>query len=409
LTTSLDALRGSRSLHAVGYPAFRRAWLGGILNGVAVWMERLAVGWLVLHETGSVFLAALSFAVRTAPNIAFGPVGGAVADRFERARVLRTTTLVRAALLVAMAALAIAGVTTAWPLLVLVALMGIARTSEVPATQALITDIVGTQRAANAIALNSLGALAVGVGGAFAGGFLIEWLGAGAVFLVAAGALVVASGVYATVHVPRSRTARGMATSLWRDALEGLRITLRIPVVRLLLLLAVGIEVFAFSYQSLLPAVADRVLHVDAAGLGALTLCAGLGAIAGNGVLSTIGDATRRGPLLIAVTALFGGFLVAFAASSAFALSLALVAGIGAMAAMFDALQWVLLQASVPDEMRGRVIGGWMSAIGFGWLGPLTLGAIAEAAGTPWALTTSGTLVIALAVVAAGSRGLRRL
>ncbi len=374
-------------------------------------MERLVVGWLVLAETGSIFLAALSFAVRAAPNIVLGPVGGAVADRFDRPRVLRDVALAKAALELVIGVAVIAGVTSAWPVLVLVAAIGAVRTSEVPATQALITDIVGPARAANAIGLNALGVRAVGVAGAFAGGVMIEWIGAGPVFVVAAAALVLAAVVYATVRVPRERasTVAGAAGSLWGDAVDGLRVTLRIPVVTTLLLLAVGVEVFAFSYQSLLPAVADRVLHVDAAGLGALTLCAGLGAIVGTGAVSVLGDATRRGPLLLGATLVFGVCLVGFGASHLFPLSLLLVAGIGAMAATFDALQWVLLQASVPDEMRGRVIGGWMSAIGFGWIGPILLGALAQAAGTQWALAAAGALVIALAFVGSASRGLRQL
>ena len=65
----IAAARRKRALYALGFPAFRRVWLGGVLSGLAKWMERLAVGWLVLNETGSVFLAALSFAVRAAPSI----------------------------------------------------------------------------------------------------------------------------------------------------------------------------------------------------------------------------------------------------------------------------------------------------------------------------------------------------
>ncbi|MBM3140670.1 MAG: MFS transporter [Chloroflexi bacterium] len=406
---SLAALRRSRALYALGFPEFRRLWFGGVLDGLANWMERLAVGWLVLAETGSVFLAALSFAVRAAPHIVFGPFGGAVADRFERSRVLSTTASAKAALIGAIAVVVLAGWPPTWPVLALVALTGVARASETPATQALITDIVGGRRAANAIGLHSFGVRAMGMLGALGGGVLIDFAGAGIVFAIAAASLVAAAVVYASIRAPRARPATLATPSLLADAIAGLRAVIGIPVVAALLALAMGVEVLGFSYQSLMPAVAERVLRIDAAGLGTLTLFAGVGAIAGTAALSLLGESTPRGPLLIAVTLGFGAALIAFGQSERFVLSLLLVAAVGAMAAMFDALQWVLLQASVPDEMRGRVIGGWMSAIGFGWLGPIALGALAEAAGTRWALVGSGSLVIALAVAAALLRGVRRL
>ena len=409
LATALAAARGNRALYALGFPAFRRIWLAAVLDGFGNWMERLAVGWFVLHVTGSVFLAALSFAVRSAPNIVLGPFGGAVADRFERPRVLMTTATARALLLFAIGATVLAGVTAAWPILVLVMLSGVARSSEVPATQAMIADIVGRARAASAIGLHAFGVRSIGVLGALAGGVLIDLIGAGWVFLGAGVAVGCAAATYATVRVPRVRSVGTGVRLIWADAIAGLRLVLHIPVVLTLLLLAVGVEVFAYSFQSLLPAVAERVLHVDAAGLGALTLGAGLGGMVGTASLSLLGDETRRGPLLLGVTLTFGALLIALAGSERFALSVALMVGVGAMAAMFDALQWVLLQLSVPDEMRGRVVGAWMSAIGFGWLGPIFLGVTAEVAGTQWALAASGAVALALGLGALASRGLRAL
>ena len=76
-------------------PEFRRVWLGAVLFALGMWMERLAVGWFILDETDSVFLAALSFAVRTVPNLVVGPIAGAASDRLPRARILTVTATVR--------------------------------------------------------------------------------------------------------------------------------------------------------------------------------------------------------------------------------------------------------------------------------------------------------------------------
>ena len=391
------------------HPAFRRAWLSGMLDGFGNGVERLAVGWFVLDATGSVFLAALSFAARSAPNMLFGPLGGAIADRFERRRVLTATTATKALLLLAAGGLVLSGLHSAWPLLGLIALTGVARASETPAIQAMIADIVGVARAPGAISLHSLGVRTLAMAGSLAGGVLLGRIGPGLVLLVAACAGGAASLAYSTVPVARTTPRPRATASVWADALEGLRVVLRIPVVLMLLLLAVGVEVFAFSYQALLPGLAERVLHIDAAGLGTLTFAAGLGGVAGTAVLSVLVDAVRRGPLLIVVTAVFAVSLVALSASEHFVPSLLLVALIGTMAAMFDTLQWMLLQASVPDAVRGRVIGTWTTAIGFGWLGPVILGAVAEAAGVRWAVAGGGLVVCVLACVALSSAQLRRL
>lgn len=391
------------------FPAFRRAWLAAILDGFGTGIERLAVGWFVLDATGSVFLAALSFAARAAPNMLFGSIGGAIADRFERSRVLTASVGARAVLILAVGGIVLAGVHSAWPVVALIALTGIARANETPATQAMIRDIVGPTGTPSAVSLHTLGVRLVALIGAFAGGILIERVGPGYAFLVAACSSGVASLAYSRLKVsavPRATTA---GASVWADAREGLAIVLRIPVVLLLLLLALGIEVFAFSFHSLLPGLADRVLHVDASGLGVLTSASGLGGVAGSAALSLFIDRVPRGPLLILVTATFGAGLVALAASEHLVLSLCIVAVVGGMAAMFDALQWVLLQASVPDAVRGRVIGTWTTAIGFGWLGPVLLGGAAATFGVAWGIAAGGLVAGLLAVVALSSSQLRRL
>ncbi|MBI4220176.1 MAG: hypothetical protein HY682_08555, partial [Chloroflexi bacterium] len=105
-----------------------------------------------------------------------------------------------------------------------------------------------------------------------------------------------------------------------------------------------------------------------------------------------------KGLLLIFVTFGFGAFLLTLGVSTVFPLSLAIIVGVGAMSAMFDALQWTVLQANVPDEMRGRVIGAWIFAIGFGWMGHLAMGGMGQAFGARWALGVSGITLAALGI-----------
>ena len=399
-----------RAWDAMGHAAFRRLCVASYLDSFGTWTERLAVGWFVLDTTGSVFLAALSFAARSAPNMFLGPLGGAVADRFPRPRVLMLSTSAKSVLTYVLAVFGFMQLDSAWPVLLVVALSSVARTSEQATIQALIGDIVGPARAAGAISLHASGVRIVALVASAGSGFLLKASGPGPVFLMAASTAALAALVYSTLRVARAaRPHSRTRLSLWGDAVEGLRIVLRIPVVLTLLLLAVAIEVFAFSYQSLMPALADRVLRVDATGLGLLTFGASLGGVLGMLALTQLVDVVRRGLLMTVVTTAFAVSLLALAMSDRFLVSFGLMVVIGSMAAMFDALQWALLQASVPDEVRGRVIGLWTTAIGFGWLGPVVLGATAEVFGTRSAVAAGGAVALVVAGIAAASPRLRRL
>jgi MFS family permease len=174
----------------------------------------------------------------------------------------------------------------------------------------------------------------------------------------------------------------------------------RTQVVATLLVLAVFVEIFGFAYGAVLPAVAKNVLDVGATGLGTLTLMVGIGSVAGAVLLSTLGDYPRKGLLILTAALGYGLALIAFSRSSMFSLSLVLVMGVGMASAVFDAMQWVLLQANVPDQFRGRAIGGWVFAIGFGWIGHLLLGGTAELIGVQWTLTGSGVAVLLAGLIA---------
>ena len=394
----LKAARG-----AFRYPAFRRVWVTGVLIALAAWTERLAAGWLILTETDSVFLTAASFAVRQAPGLIAAPIAGAISDRVPRNRLLGIAAACRAVLLALLALFALSGLEPLWVAFVLIALAGVGHAFETPSTQALVTDSVPRRAAMNAVALQSVGARAMGAMGGLLGGVVIANYGIPAALF--AGAVVSLAGalVVGTMHPVARRGARTELRdrSILGDVADGLRVMFSVPLVRTLLALAVLVEMFGFAYHSVLPAVARNVLEVGEVGLGVLSMMAGFGSLAGVIALTAIGNVRRKGLLLIGITLGYGGFLLAFGSSGVFPLSLILMTGVGAMAAAFDAMQWVLLQQYVPDNMRGRAIGGWVFAIGFGWTGYLALGAVAEYVGVQWALAATGTLVVLTGLAAA--------
>lgn len=384
-------------------PEFRKAWLGAVLFGLGMWMERLAIGWFVLDETGSVFLAALSFAVRTVPNLVLGPIGGAASDRLPRARVLTVTALVRMVAAALMAAVVFVDFAAVPILFVLVFVTGSTIAFQNTALQPLQADIVGPARLGNAISLTSFGQRSIGVVGALTGGLVLGWLGPAPTFLLGALPLAGAAFMFARVRPPaRPRRAE---TRFAAEVADGLRLIVGTPMVRLLLGMMILVEILGFSFNGLLPAVAERVLEVGPERLGVLTAGISVGAMLGTALLVYAADRVRRGLMLITVFATFGMLLVVLGNSTIFWLSVVTVAGIGASAAMVDALEWIMLQDSVPNELRGRALGGWNFAIGWGWIGPIALGAIATATSVPTALTLSGSLLVASAIVVLASAG----
>lgn len=394
------ALWWQRATVSFGEPQFRRAWAGAVLFSLGQWMERVAAGWFVLDLTGSVFLTALAWSVRMAPSIVVGPIAGAASDRLPRQRVLAAATAAKAGVLLVLGAMILSGVDAVALVLAMFALSGISATFSFTSLQALAGDLVGPERMANAVSLTSFGQRTVGAIGAISSGFLIDAVGPGRTFLLATVPLGLAVAVYLSVRVEARATGVTRA-AFTREVIEGLSIIRTVPMVGLLLALMVLVEILGFSFNSVLPVVAEQVLDVGPEGLGTLASAAAVGSMLGTALLAATSHLPRRGPLLLGVVAGFGALIVGLGASSTFVISLLVVGAIGVMASMVDALEWIMLQSSVPDRLRGRALGGWNLAVGFGWVGPVILGGVADVAGVQAALTAFGLLLIGVAATAA--------
>ena len=402
--------RPSGAFAAVTYPQFRRVWVASVVFSIGNWGERLATGWVVLNETNNVFLTAATFAVRQAPQLIAAPIGGAISDRFSRGKILFLAGVYKLIILSILAFIAANGLEPLWLVFVILAFSGIGHSFEIPSIQGMVTGSVPRDVRMNAVAVQSTGMRAVGALGALVAGFAIDSFGVPAT-LVASGLFFTLGGTIALIVNQGAVTSVAQQTgSVVHDVIEGLKLMTRLPIVRMILITAVLVEIFGFAYGAIMPAVAREALAVDVTGLGMLTMMAGIGSVVGSAFLMALGNFSRKGLLLIAIAISYGTFVATFSASGSYMIALILIMGVGASAAAFDAMQWTLLQLNVPDEMRGRAVGAWVFAIGFGWIGHLGLGALGEAVGVQWALAAAGLSVIATGLVAlAASKGLRRM
>ncbi|MDP6037032.1 MAG: MFS transporter, partial [Candidatus Latescibacteria bacterium] len=235
--------------------SYRRLWFGTVMMALATQCERLAMGWFVLTETDSVFLTAVTYAVQKAPGSLFAPVAGYISDRVSRSRMLAATALYKAVILCLLALLAMGYLGHFWVVYILVALSGISRCVETPATQGLITKTVPRQMAMRAIAVQSTGSKGVGALGALAGGVVIAALSIPTALFGGAGIFVLSALVMMTMprEVSEERT---FEPGVLIESVRGLSQVIRLPVVGTLLLTAFVVETFGFAYGSVLPSVA---------------------------------------------------------------------------------------------------------------------------------------------------------
>jgi MFS family permease len=401
---SVALLSTSATLAAFRIPGYPALWVSSAAGAISWSVGYVAFGWIALLVTGSPFAVALTFAARVGPALVLGIPLGAVVDRLDRRLTLIAIHLFISSLMLVVAGIAIGGALALPGILAFSVVFGICDTIRGTANQAYAVDLAGPSGATNAIALGNLGAALVGAIGSLVAGIVLESSGAGPTFALASLPSLVAATLLFLSHrrghgeraVPRlAPTFRASLTLIARNRL-----------VTLIAIVVITGEMFGWSTTSLYPTFAKDVLDVDAAGLGAMSAARSLGSMIGLLAIATAGLGTRGGLLYLSTGIAFGLGLAAFAISTSFLLSLALLFVLGAASSSFDTLGQTLLQRSVEDNERGASVGIWFFGTGFGPFGSLALGAIAAAAGGPVAMFISGAI---LATITAGLATVPRL
>ena len=372
---------------------------GQLISLTGTWMQQIAQSWLVYRLTRSAGLLGLVSFAGQIPVFMLAAIGGAVADRVNRHRIIVWTQTLSMVLAFILATLTLSGAIRVWHLFVLAALLGVINAFDIPARQAFMVDMVGREDLMNAIALNSSmvnGARVVGP--AIAGG-VVAWVGEGWCFFlngVSYVAVIIGLLLMRLEHVRRAvRSGRSAAG----DIVDGFRFVGRTaPVLTLLLLLGV-VSLTAMPYAVLMPVFADQILHGGAAGLGLLTGASGVGALGGALSLALRRGVKGLGTWVAVSTFAFGVALLLFAWSHSFWLSAALLVPVGAAMMVQMAASNTLIQAMVPDHLRGRVMAVYsMMFMGMAPFGALFAGWMAERAGAPRTVAVGGAICIGAAI-----------
>ncbi|MGH9870158.1 MAG: MFS transporter [Candidatus Polarisedimenticolia bacterium] len=377
-------------IRALGHRNYRLFFTGQVISLVGSWMQSTAQAWLVYRMTGSeVLLGLVGFADKV-PVFVLGLVGGLVADRFDRHRVVVITQSASMVQALVLGVLVVSGHATVPAVLALAAVQGVINAFDLPARQAFISTMVQMDDLPNALALNSSVFNAARVIGPAVAGVLVATVGEGPCFLLNAISYVaVLVCLLAMRFTDRPVPARG--PSMAAHLREGLGYAWSFGPVRALLVLLGIMALCGMPYSVLMPVFAGEILGGGPRGLGTLMGATGAGAFLAAVVLARRKSVAGLGRVVAAAAVAFGASLILFASSRSFVLSAAVLTLTGFSMITQASSTNLLLQALCPDALRGRVMSLYtIMFVGMAPWGSLIAGALAHAIGTPATVAAGG-------------------
>jgi MFS family permease len=375
---------------------FWRLWFVGMVVSTVRWLETVAVGIVVYHQTGSPFVVAMITMLRLLPMGLFGAFLGAFAERFDRRLTLAALVGLLAVTSTALAIVAATGSLQIWHLAVGAFVSGCGWATDNPLRRMIMGEAVGRDRMATAMALDVGAGNASRMVGPTVGGLLLAGIGIEGAFVLSA--VLYLSAIAATLAV-RSRLAPSPgAGAILGRTWEAIAIVWHDRRLAATMLVTVIYNVFAWPFTSMIPVIARDRLQLGPEGVGILTSFDGIGAFAGAFVLALWLTPGWHARGYVGGVAVYLAGVIAFALSPSPVLAGAALLLTGLAGAAFSTLQATIVYLAAPVEMRSRVLGVLSVCIGTGPIGFLWLGWLANQIGAAEALqVTAGLGLLALA------------
>jgi predicted MFS family arabinose efflux permease len=386
-----------RIFKAFKYRDFRLMWIGACTSSIGTWMQIVAQGWLIYRLSHSAFLLALDQFLGGIPIFLFSLIGGVVADRVERRKILLGSQYVQMASATLLTILVATGMVHVWQILCLSFISGLAQAFGGPAYMALIPTLVDRDDMPNAIALNSIQFnVAVMVGPALAGQALAR-LGETSCFAlnsISFLAPIVSLSLISARFLP-VKTSESMFFSLK----QGIRFARQQSSMEALILLAFCMTALGMPMRTYIPVFVKDIFHRGPETYGNLLALMGLGSIFGSLTIATAGNFKRKGLVALGALISLGAGISAFALSTSVRLSGIILVLVGAsMMAVFATVN-SLVQLITTNEMRGRVMSVYNVAFRGGMpMGNLVSGWLVPVFTAPVVLGVNGFLLIMVAL-----------
>ena len=349
-------------------------------------MQNVAQSWLVWELTRSPIALGVIGLFDTLPRLFFGAVGGAIADRFDRRRVLMITQSLAMAQAVVYWLAVYFQVILFWHICILAFFLGAVNTINQTARQSLVNSLVPKEDLLNAIGLQSSVFNLSKIVGPSAGGLIIAWIGVAGCFFVNALSFLALIFNLTLMELPTWKEPTGQQ-GIWEDIKEGYSYVRSNRIILYIVALSYVLALFGAPYNRFIPMFATNILHVGPSGFGLLMSAPGVGATVAALFLASV-RSLRLGIAWISSCVLgFGIALGLFALSGSFALSLFLLAMVGFWQIASRASSNTIIQVETPSNLLGRVLSLFFMDRGLWSAGSVLIGALASAFGIAGSLT----------------------
>jgi len=377
---------------------FRLYWFGMLISLIGTWIQFVAQAWLVFMLTGSpVFLGLVGF-FGTIPSFMLSLFGGVVADVVQKRKILIITQISFMVLALVLAVLTGTKFLNVWMIMIIALANGVVMAFDAPARHAMVWEVVGQEHVFNAVVLNAVSFNAARMIGPAIAGILIAAIGVAGCFYVNAASFLAV--IFALLTMKDSDIVKKSdINNLWNGIIAGLKFLKDNKRIAVLISIVAVPSLFGMGHMVLMPIFAQDILGVGAKGMGFLMSSIGIGALVGGLILAKLGDYKHKGTLLIAASFVFSISLTVFALSKFFILSsVALIFFGWSMVACLSTIN-TIIQVSVPDEYRGRVMSVYMLTFaGFMPFGNFMMGWIAHFIGAPLAVSLGGLICFAFSL-----------
>jgi MFS family permease len=401
---------GGRVAGALAHRDFRLVWLAALGSTIGTWMQKFAQSWLVLDLTDSNFYLGLDDFLSQLPILMFMLIGGVIADRADRRRLLTWSQYVQAFSAFSLAALVFWDAVTIWHVLTLSFVSGLGQAFGGPAYQSLLPSLVPRRDLPNAIALNSTQFNLSRILGPTGGTAILASVGMAACFFLNGLSFFLVVIALIMIKVPPPVPQTGPRRDIMTDLRQGLSYVRGQRLMLTLIALVVVSMALAMPIVTFLPSFAKNVM-VNAGGtpetrLSLLMAFQAMGAITGALLIGAVGGKFKHmGRMLLGVQVAMGLIIMGFGWSTIPMVSYALIfcGGIAFMA-LFS-MSFSIVQLAVPEELRGRVVSIYMVAVrGGGPIGALIAGYFADIYSAPTVMIVNGALLatITLGVIITG-------
>ena len=387
----------ARVFKAFQYRDFRLMWIGACTSSIGTWMQIVAQGWLIYRLTHSAFLLALDQFLGGIPIFLFSLIGGVVADRVERRRILLGSQWVQMASAGLLTILVATGLVHVWHILCLSFVSGFAQAFGGPAYQALIPPLVEKEDMPNAIALNSIQFnVAVMVGPALAGQALAKL---GEKWCFGLNALSFLAPIISLSMITARFLPQKTKESMFFSLKEGIKFVRRQASMEALIILAFCMTFLSMPMRTYIPVFVKDIFHRGPDTFGNLLALMGLGSIFGSLGVASLGNVRRKGRLALGALMSLGVGISGFALSRSLPLSgvMLVLAGASMMAVFANVNS--LVQLITTNEMRGRVMSVYNFAFRGGMpMGNLLSGWLVPMFTAPVVLAANGVLLVLLSL-----------